>query len=63
MTYLEALETEVTATEACAECERHGFYADFDDSEVFDCATGETIALANSDGLYNGGDILAWLGY
>lgn len=63
MTYEDAIECDsITLPEAFAELKRHGIYADHDGDELFDCATGETIAQGK-DGLFNGGEILAWLGY
>lgn len=63
MTYDEAVDSEVTISEAFAELKRHGITADHEGRELFDCTTGETIAIADRDGMFNGGDILAWLGY
>lgn len=63
MTLEDAFDAEVSVSEAIEECRKHGIVADYDAGELFDCATGETIAMANLDGMYSGGEVLAWLGY
>lgn len=63
MTYEDAIECDdVTLSEALRELKRHGIVADHEGDELFDCATGETIAMGK-DGLFNGAEILGWLGY
>jgi hypothetical protein len=63
MDYETAIESFVSRREAIDECARHGIVADYDGIELFDCASGETIAFANQYGEYAGADVLAWLGY
>lgn len=63
MTYDEAVDTEVTLSEAFAELKRHGITADHEGRELFDCHSGENIAMADADGMFKGSEILAWLGY
>lgn len=63
MTYDEAIDSRVSRDEAIAELSVHGFVADYEGAELFDCASGETIAMAGPDGDFAGSDVLAWLGY
>ncbi len=63
MTYDEAVDSEGSLSEALNELKRHGITADYEGRELFDCHSGETIATADADGMYDGGKILAWLGY
>lgn len=58
-----AMAADVTRNEAIAELAAHGIVADYEGNELFDCATGETIARCNADGEFSGGAILAYLGY
>lgn len=63
MSYDDAVTCEdITLNEAFAELKRHGVVADYEGDELFDCATGETIAMGKA-GLFCGADVLAWLGY
>lgn len=63
MDFETAMEAKISLNAAIAELARHGHKAvDYDAGELFDCATGETIALVNN-GEVCGGDVLAWLGY
>ena len=62
MDYETAIESRVSVKRAILEIKAHGFVADHDNGELFDCASGETIA-AIRDGEVSGGDVLAWLGY
>lgn len=65
MSYDEAIDAMVTRDEAIRECAAHGIVADWDidTAELFDCTSGETIAMPNRYGEYAGADVLAWLGY
>lgn len=63
MDFETAMESLVTLDEAIGELKRHGVVADYDGAELFDCATGETIAFCNADGDYAGADVLGFLGY
>lgn len=58
-----AFEAKVSRDEAFAELKRHGICADYDGAELFDCQSGETIAIADKNGDYAGADILTWIGY
>lgn len=63
MDFETAMESRVTIDEAINEMKRHGFIADYDGEEFFDCESGETIARVGSDGMIAGRAVLAWLGY
>lgn len=65
MDFETAMESTVSRSEAIAEIAAHGFDADYDvaTGELFECSTGETIAMPNADGDYAGSDVLGWLGY
>jgi hypothetical protein len=64
MTYEDAVECDdISLNEALRELKRHGIHADYEGAELFDCETGETIAMADTDGQFSGSDILGWLGY
>ncbi len=63
MDFETAMESNVSINAAIAELARHGHKAiDFDDCELFDCVSGETIAVING-GCIAGNAVLAWLGY
>jgi hypothetical protein len=62
MSYEEATRAKISLGEAFAELQRHCIIADHEGDELFDCTTGETIAMGK-DGSFNGADILGWLGY
>lgn len=65
MTYDEAIEASVSRDEVFAELTAHCVTADYDAAtgELFDCVTGETIAMPNAEGDYDGAAILSFLGY
>lgn len=63
MDFETAMDSEVSLDEALNELAQHGITADFEGDELFDCQNGETIAWRQADGMYKGGDVLAYLGY
>lgn len=65
MRYWEAVEANVTAAEAIAECKRHHIAAHVRkaDQALVDTETGDLIAAADDAGEYCGGDVIGFLGY
>lgn len=63
MDFLTAIESDVSLDEALNELAGHGVTADFEGDELFDCRNGQTIAWRQAGGMYQGGDVLAYLGY
>lgn len=65
MRYWEAVEANVTAAEAIAECKRHQITAHVREADraLVDTETGDLIATADDAGEYCGGDVIGFLGY
>ncbi len=65
MRYWEAVEANVTADEAIAECKRHEIAAHVRDADraLVETETGDLIASADDEGEYYGGDVIGFLGY